>query len=574
MRTSAVFLCLLALAALAAAQQPEEAWEDTWEEAAQPRPGAARGSQALLSSNEGRGRLKLMKKRRTGRPAAPRRSQQEIIRDANAVNSVEDVKRHSRWEIGRQTVESIEFWVMEVPAERARRAQQVENIFDGVVDAHGASEPKDAALRAQLVNFCKAVLQGIPPVLIAAVEFVELYGLRQEGVWRLAGDRQARDALYSKFANNGYVRLPTSSLATNVATATSLANKYLMEHPLVGPQTAAALVAAGNNDQVVKSIIGGLTGENARIFKYMVGHWRRVAAQAAENKMTPKNIAICVFSLIAAPPTVQQMKAMPRAQLKKAATAFMVPTEMIIADPHVKFSGVDHPKDIQSLLEEPTETEGGEPDDEDGEDSTKSDSAPQPTPQPTQRPTHGVSKEAIAQCKAQAKLIKQDSAYKNAGGRRLLGGGSRRQISLKEAAAMVLQGKIHEREAKDKYLKCCTASAACTAHVKDKIAENPPKLIEEEMQALSLVAERNDGPTSRRLLGRGFNAVRGVLKGKSITNTAASISKLAKAEVGNHGVFGKLKKVAGKVVKMKEQCMEDWRKKNTYTFRHPGMQFC
>jgi len=150
---------------------------------------------------------------------------------------------------------------------------------------------------------------GVPNLISAGVAYLNQH-LETEGIWRLAGTEQVTDYLKTKFDLVPNYALPPAGQNLRITTAgekkmvavtigdvTDLMVKWMKEVPdgLVPPAVCRLLLLqAGAPDEHLKMIIdhmGANLEANSATLKFLIRHWKAVAAHAAHTLMTPKKLA-------------------------------------------------------------------------------------------------------------------------------------------------------------------------------------------------------------------------------------------------------------------------------------------
>lgn len=145
----------------------------------------------------------------------------------------------------------------------------------------------------------------MPAPLVDAVVFLsQREALTTEGLYRIPGNKKHVNLYRSIYNSSNRISFTASDDPNDVASLLLLFLKSLPE-PIYGSMLLEHARAQGTSspEQVItvfRTVLEGLTRERQACLRLVLDHLHVVASYSFENKMTPRNLATCVFSDVAA----------------------------------------------------------------------------------------------------------------------------------------------------------------------------------------------------------------------------------------------------------------------------------
>lgn len=150
--------------------------------------------------------------------------------------------------------------------------------------------------------------QLVPAPLRVATEWLNIHGLREEGLYRIPGSKDEVDKWINLFDKGSEVIIPEQYSGSNLA---SLIVQYIRRLPgsLMTDQYAAVFQTVADDEeksettrlQIMKKLLGRLPSTNYETLKVLCYHLNQVSLYVEENQMDAGKLAMCVYSTSARP---------------------------------------------------------------------------------------------------------------------------------------------------------------------------------------------------------------------------------------------------------------------------------
>jgi len=139
----------------------------------------------------------------------------------------------------------------------------------------------------------------VPIFLSRCIQYIELEGLRTEGLYRVPGNRAHVDLLFQKFDEDANIDFDSLDIAVN-AVATAVKDFFFKRLPPLLPaehmadlEQVAMMPDRAMRLLEVKKLLERMPRANHAVLKFIFQHFVRVSEQSKVNCMDSKNLAIC-----------------------------------------------------------------------------------------------------------------------------------------------------------------------------------------------------------------------------------------------------------------------------------------
>ncbi len=139
----------------------------------------------------------------------------------------------------------------------------------------------------------------LPKFVQKCIEFIDLEGISQEGIYRVSGKSADCDALTEKFENDPNISIESMEISVHaVASAVKQFFKHLPD-PLIPHELQGELLQmfkGKSQDEFVEAMpefFNKLPPIRLAILKFLMQHFGRVIANSEVNKMSEQNLTVC-----------------------------------------------------------------------------------------------------------------------------------------------------------------------------------------------------------------------------------------------------------------------------------------
>ena len=189
--------------------------------------------------------------------------------------------------------------IFQVPLAQAAKASRLETTQPLAHDP----EPSPITVKLTDEHFVKLYKYWCPAIIIRTIDYLNTYGLNEEGLYRVPGSTDTVKRLRHEFDCLGDVKLDSKTDASladvQIADIASLLKAFLRElpAPMISPEVVAALEVNLNSlDHVRSTLAAKLLPYEFYCLSLLCDHLCRVNAHSTKNKMDITNLAIVFCS--------------------------------------------------------------------------------------------------------------------------------------------------------------------------------------------------------------------------------------------------------------------------------------